>query len=154
VLLESSICLADEPLIELGLADTGFVAGNEQDPTPLRVECKSYAPDTAIRPETKFLHVGEGRAIQRIYIRPPKRGTALPQYHQYRKQSVLDVRSKIIKFRFEGRMKIDGPRHLLIMRLSALCSQTHSVRMTRLVAAAAKLATRNNATNCRDLRLW
>ena len=85
MLLESSICFGDKPLIELGLADARFVAGNEQNATALRVERERYAPDTAIRLETKFLHIGEGRTFQRIHVGPPNRGTALPQRHEHGK---------------------------------------------------------------------
>jgi len=85
VLLESSIRFGDKPLIELGFADTRFIAGNQENATALRVERESNAPDTAIRPETKFLHIGETGTFQRVHIGPPDRGTALPQRHEHGK---------------------------------------------------------------------
>jgi hypothetical protein len=71
VFLESSICFGDEPLIELSLADARLVARDKQNAMPLRIECKSDAPNTAIRPETKLFHIGEGGAFERIrFCRP------------------------------------------------------------------------------------
>lgn len=81
VLLESSIGFSDDSLIEFVLAATRLFASHEKNPVPVLIECRSNAPNAAIRPETNFFHVGEGRAFQRIRVRPPQSWFALPQCH-------------------------------------------------------------------------
>lgn len=151
VLLESGIGFGDEPLIEFGLADARLVAGHEENPAPLWIECKSNTPNTAIRPETKFLHIGEGRTFQRVRVRPPQCRSALPQRHEQGKQGVLDLRYKIIELRFASGMKSDIPRH------SALCAQAHNAvkRIFLRSVSAARISkhSRHLPGACRDSAL-
>src|SRR5438046_6966582 len=64
-----AIRFRDELLIESRLAAPGFVAGDKQDRSPLRIEGISDAPFAIGRAEAQLLHVGVIRGIVRIGMR-------------------------------------------------------------------------------------
>src|SRR5947207_15978106 len=67
-----TVRLCDELPVESRLAAPGFVAGDKQDRSPLRIEGISDAPFAIGRAEAQLLHVGVLRALERIGMRPPQ----------------------------------------------------------------------------------
>lgn len=67
---EPRISYSDQPLVKALLAAAGFVPRHKQDRLPRGIERESDPPDAAVRIETKLLHIGVLRSLQRIDARP------------------------------------------------------------------------------------
>jgi hypothetical protein len=72
MIIETSIGNRNEVAIETSLIATRFIASDEEDRSPSRVESESNTPLPAGGFETQFFHIRVARTAQRVYLRAPK----------------------------------------------------------------------------------
>ena len=113
--VESIVGLADQPLVEAPLTNSGLVAGYEQDSPSSRIEGEGNSPDAAVGSETQLLHVGVTRSLERIYAWAAQEGAECLQNLRTCKEFVLDTNRKRFKFRVKGRGELYDPAHGAIM---------------------------------------
>jgi len=140
--LVTLIRLVDQALVELRFADARFVSGDEQNPAPSRIEGEGDAPDASIGSETKFLHVGIVRVVQRVYVWPSQSRSKLPQRGEGRNKLILHRLRQFFILSPELGMEFDRLAHSYIMPHRALCAiGHHSPRSHRFIGSEYQRAT-------------
>ena len=113
--IETIVRLPDQCLIEAPFTASRFVAGHEQDGAPPRVKGKGHAPHAVRGIESKLLHIGVARSVQRIGPGTAQRRAECFEKLRMGKQLVLHLGGERVKLRIEGRIKLDFPTHPPIM---------------------------------------
>ena len=113
--IKSFVGLADESLIELLLAATGFVPADEENGVSLRIEGEGYAPRAAVGIKSQLLHIRVAAALQSVYVRAPELGPETFEQRQVREHCVLHGQRQRVKFKVEFLVERHLPRHILIM---------------------------------------
>src|SRR6516165_8717069 len=96
MLAEAGVGDSDQVLVEFRLVFAFFITANKHNGLLKRVERKSKTPQ-AVLLKSELLHVREGRAVERIDVRPPEVGTEFSQHFQSSKELVLNFLRKLIK---------------------------------------------------------
>src|SRR5215207_7032740 len=104
--------LCDQPLIEALLTHSRLVAGDHQNTVPARIESKSHSPDSPHRIESKLLHVGVLRPLQRVHIRTSELRPVFCKKPGDRQQFVLNFLLESQELLFEFIFKANDPEHL------------------------------------------
>jgi hypothetical protein len=109
--IEAVVGLPDQFPIEAPFANTGFVASDEEDGSPSRVESECHTPLTICRAETKLLHIRIPGALQRIDSRPTQSRPEPLQEACQRQNFRPHVFFEREKFRTEFVADLDSPAH-------------------------------------------
>src|SRR5580692_407919 len=111
-------------LVELVPATTRLVPGYQQNTFTIGIKGESYSPHSTRSPESQFLHIGKPRSVQRIGVRASQLRPVILKQLRHRSKLFLDLGSHCFKFRFEGVVQANHPRHHIAFELyiaSRLC---------------------------------
>jgi len=109
MLVEALVRPCDQAFVETLLRYAGFIAGDQQDRLPIRIESVGDSPYAPCRVEAQLLHIRMFRPRQRVGARPLHPRPCRFEKLRHRQQFVLDGLRKAIEFGPKDRMKSDGP---------------------------------------------
>jgi len=101
----------DQFAVEALFADAGFVAANQKQRAPLRIESKSDAPYSVCGVKPQLLHVRVPRAVERIDPGTAELRTELLKQLGVRQKFVLHLFRQVVEFGVELLMKPDFSSH-------------------------------------------
>ena len=110
--VETVVGLPDHLAVESFFARLGFIAGNEQDRLPLRVEGESHPSFAIRRAEAQFLHVRVAGSVQGIGAGAPQLRPELLEQASQRQHLRLHVFVQFGELRFKLVADLNNPAHI------------------------------------------